>query len=266
MRGTVLLLLVLGARIASGCTSAPRPPPCPLHAREPKLASKAECLLSPWFGEDTPSYPRWSFEQKEKRIGVWTRSGATALDNVALAALRERLRKELLLRDVWYSSGEVPTMTYCATSRCLDLGLGACQVKSRELMELVERELSRLGVEDAALEVVLHVTGELGPRCAADDPKCGPLRGPGDPLGVAPTRVCSNSRTRLSASLPAASSERCSYDGECTLMCESCVHWTAIKGSYGCLDHDFRAEDEGSGSDGQPFCGCVAGGCAWFRP
>jgi len=201
--------------------------------------------------------------QIDKRTELLTRDGQQGLDTETLRAVQDGLRKELLARKIWYSSGTGPRYRGCATSRCFDVGIGPCDLKLDELATLVDRELEKRGVPDAAMEVVVEINGEVEPRCEPDDPKCGPIDEARSYQSVVATGPCSSERKPLDERKPRplgqTHPDHCAYDGECTLLCEACVRWTQVRGQVGCMDF---LEERPRGS----YCGCVAGACGWFRP
>jgi hypothetical protein len=100
---------------------------------------------------------------------------------------------------------------------------------------------------------------EPQPRCASDEPACGPE--PFDSSGPA-CFDATKARKRLpvgAASQRGGQDQACAHDGECRLAgCgEVCVHY-----SLGRIRTNCKAQD---GLDENAFCGCVDNECAFFE-
>jgi len=110
-----------------------------------------------------------------------------------------------------------------------------------------------------AEEEVQSLSSEPQPRCASDDPACGPQ--PLDSSGPA-CFYPSKSRKRLPAgesSPPSAREPACAHDGDCRIAgCGNvCVHYSFGRISTDCEAPGWLHENA--------FCGCVNHACSFFE-
>lgn len=112
----------------------------------------------------------------------------------------------------------------------------------------VGRAMAR--VEGEGLVVVIHPSGLVGPRCAADSPLCLPEAYE----GCAAATYDPNA-PRVPHDL-GTHSGHCAHDGECVQAgCgNACVHW----------DETGPGTCEGYTPVEPVYCGCVEGACRWF--
>lgn len=137
----------------------------------------------------------------------------------------------------------------------LVIHVALCSMTLGEVAQLLaERWSDDPRLRDRAAAVCVHLTGERGPRCASDDPACGPQ--PGGSL--APGRVAPVEPLRCPSPAAIDSYDRgsCRHDGECMISgCgNACVQWSLVPRRSLCPR-----------VPGTDWCGCVAGRCAWFQ-
>jgi hypothetical protein len=106
------------------------------------------------------------------------------------------------------------------------------------------------------------------PRCAADDPDCGPelVRG---------TETCFPTQAPRKPYKHASHNPYlCTYDGECSYRCDVCMRFAV--GAFPCPDHAVRqglgslppdplADPWGGTFPTPTWCGCVEGQCQFFN-
>ena len=156
--------------------------------------------------------------------------------------------------------------------RSADIGEYACKHRARDtkwelcvlltvrdgvigpvaLAEQLATSVRALNEAGARIRVEVSVVGPPGPRCAADDPACGPM----PYVGGCAVPAAKVSLRRVAVELGRAQGA-CEYDGECAPSgCgNQCATTREPHGSGTC---EFR-------SSLQPaLCGCVDGQCRWF--
>lgn len=177
---------------------------------------------------------------------VYVRSGSTAVD---LAAFQEAHRQKL------FDTGAVDSFGrgVCESSACFHLYVHRCTDGAASLLRTIEN-----WAPDGAMTIQLAWQGSRGPRCKADDPKCGP-----EPYSSANRyRMTGKRRAPVQRTNPyfsGFSGGACEHDGECRAFgCGNhCLSWT---------HRSFVGTCEGYTRLDPTFCGCVNGGCTWFDP
>jgi hypothetical protein len=105
---------------------------------------------------------------------------------------------------------------------------------------------------DPAMRIRVSIQSAPGPRCAADDPACGPL--PYDAACVEQTSY--DPKAKRTVFLPGPRAGACSHDGECTPggCGNSCVSTAFVPRPGPCVRYGWK----------DIYCGCVEKTCAWF--
>jgi hypothetical protein len=120
------------------------------------------------------------------------------------------------------------------------------------LAEQLATSVRALNAATATIRVEVSLIGPSGPRCAADDPACGPMPYLGE-CAVTPEKV-GHRRVVIE---PGRSRGDCAYDGECTRAgCgNECATTREPHGPGTC---ELRSSLQSA------LCGCVEGQCRWF--
>lgn len=249
-----------GGRTVSG--------PCagPVASREPAHARRDHCLAAPWAPgpEEAPSLAGFAHALGERPSQhVLVRAGARPWSEEEIAAFRTAHEAELFALGGVQGSG---TGLFCGATvedhrarPQLHLEVDACSHRLDELAAWIGERLAPSVPDDATVRICISLTGLLGPRCAPDDPACGPTPYSGtlESAGYA----CERDRTTFAWTLEEGLSRgACTHDGECVEAgCGNhCVAWP---------EAGFGATCEGylDLESAPALCGCVAGTCTWFR-
>jgi hypothetical protein len=105
---------------------------------------------------------------------------------------------------------------------------------------------------------ISQISDEPRPRCSSNDPECGP-----EPVerseAVCYRPLATRERLPPGQGRRGASANRCSHDGECLIAgCgNACVGYRLAEIETNCIGYDWLDEDA--------LCGCVEGGCSFFR-
>jgi hypothetical protein len=122
----------------------------------------------------------------------------------------------------------------------------------------IAEALRDLSEPTASARVQVTILSAPGPRCAPDDPACGPVPYPEGEFRCAEGRNADSHRERRVEHGYGGTPGRCSYDGECNVTgCgNDCRPTSEIDGPGTCeLRENWRGV----------YCGCVDSACAWLR-
>jgi hypothetical protein len=253
LRAALILALLAscGARGPSPRRGRPDAPGSAVHFSRPPVidGSRRACLEPPY----TPPHDATSLEdgtivtmRGEGRTWQLKTPGTRDATFEEIQALMQRLRAR------GGAFQFVSHGVYCDEHMCLAWSGNLCEVNVLERYAELRAAIAEDAVlADARIEIAISLAGNLGPRCAADDPACLPIPYEGGTYD--PTRG------RQPGVLATHSAGACTHDGECMEM--GC-------GNH-CLSWDHGGAHEGATCEGYSigrplFCGCVEGSCAWF--
>jgi len=247
-----LCACTMGARV--GTSRRPELPGSAVHFTRPPVVdgSRRACLAPPYTpAADATALSNGTPVHRDQEGRRWTVSlaGDATPTSEQMMALLERLRARGGILQ-WVSYG-----LYCGTdsnTACLSYSGDLCTTNVDEVALLILAAIADDPVlPNLQLELALSLSGALGPRCEASDPRCVPTPYQGgtyDPEG-----------DREAGPLATHSAGACRQDGDCVQAgCGNhCLSW-----EYG--GAHAAATCEGYSFTEPIFCGCVERACAWF--
>jgi hypothetical protein len=265
--------------VAAGSCRAPRPCAAVPSTTVQPAPRRDQCLAPPWAldpARPEAGVPGWSAAvctdgyghyvqpaERARRSSYFIHGGARTISGPEAKGVLEATR------GAGSSSGLggccSPAVARKEHVLCLKFWSDVCRLPISRIVQAVDDQLKRRGLEDVRVGVEIDIDGPVGPRCEPRDPTCGPISSREWDRPDAPRSTpagCVAGRVRVAAPDEMTPGRACVHDGECSVgACGAqCVRWDQLPGQMWCEDVE-RLE-----KPPVTYCGCVSGRCDWFRP